>query len=121
MDTIRALHAPVWNDTLHGLYCSGCDYGGWEGEDPNWPCRTAALVYTEAERADWVEAATLFDRWYYQMTNRNPGPPRPLSKVLGNAIWAQTYEGFIADKVFPKVPAMNTNPITFRFEKGFSS
>ena len=24
--------------------CSGCDFGGWEGEEPAWPCRTINLI-----------------------------------------------------------------------------
>lgn len=24
--------------------CAGCDFGGWEGDAPSWPCRTAELL-----------------------------------------------------------------------------
>lgn len=26
--------------------CQGCDYSGMEGEPPDWPCRTVALICT---------------------------------------------------------------------------
>src|SRR6478752_1978539 len=29
-----------------GSYCEGCDYGGYEGEPPEWPCRTVLLIIT---------------------------------------------------------------------------
>lgn len=35
------LHRPDNGD------CQGCDFGGWEGEEPAWPCRTVmVLVHT---------------------------------------------------------------------------
>jgi hypothetical protein len=50
LDEVRELHIP-WDD----LTCKGCDYGGYEAEDPAWPCRTAAIVYNEAEIAEITE------------------------------------------------------------------
>jgi hypothetical protein len=34
------------NETTFGGTCEGCDYGGYEGESPEWPCRTVRLVCT---------------------------------------------------------------------------
>lgn len=27
-----------------GSTCEGCDFSGWEGESPEWPCRTVDLI-----------------------------------------------------------------------------
>lgn len=27
--------------------CTGCDFGGWEGDKPSWPCRTIDLIAEE--------------------------------------------------------------------------
>ena len=36
---IIALHTPdKWGE------CQGCDYGGYEGEKPDWPCSTIDLI-----------------------------------------------------------------------------
>jgi hypothetical protein len=48
------LHAPAQEPrlSLEPRYtrsmrvCEGCDWGGWEAEAPEWPCRTAELVLT---------------------------------------------------------------------------
>ncbi len=47
---VRALHAPVLKEGGH--VCEGCDAGGYAYDDPEWPCRTANLVYTDEEIAD---------------------------------------------------------------------
>ena len=41
---LRELHVPGYS-----LTCGGCDLDGFEAEAPEWPCRTAELVYTAAE------------------------------------------------------------------------
>jgi hypothetical protein len=28
----------------HNRYCEGCDFGGYEAEAPDWPCRTVVLT-----------------------------------------------------------------------------
>lgn len=30
--------------------CQGCDFGGWEGEEPAWPCRTIELIAEELRK-----------------------------------------------------------------------
>lgn len=44
---MRDLYAdnPIMQLHSEGPYgCEGCDYGGWEGEAPEWPCRTVNLI-----------------------------------------------------------------------------
>lgn len=43
--TVKAiveLHSPTTYDD-----CQGCDFGGWEGDSPAWPCRTIDLIVKE--------------------------------------------------------------------------
>ena len=49
---ILELHAPV---TVSASFyeCGGCDFGGWEGDSPAWPCRTYKLA---ARLSDEVSA-----------------------------------------------------------------
>ena len=42
---VRDLHAA---QDRAAPYCAGCDVG-FAGEQPDWPCRTATLVYTPDE------------------------------------------------------------------------
>lgn len=37
--SVAVLHQPDKYDQ-----CDGCDFGGWEAESPDWPCRTATLL-----------------------------------------------------------------------------
>jgi hypothetical protein len=46
---VLTLHAPV-QDTRGLLSCHGCDYGGYDAEPPEWPCRTYVLA-RDAEEA----------------------------------------------------------------------
>lgn len=39
---VLELHAPVWN--WWGATCEGCDVGGYEPDDPEFPCRTYELA-----------------------------------------------------------------------------
>lgn len=39
---ILTLHAPKSAGYL--IECEGCDFGGYEGEAPEWPCRTYTVV-----------------------------------------------------------------------------
>lgn len=119
VDQLRELHAPDPYESMREIYCQGCDFGGWEGEAPRWPCRTAAKVYSEEEIAEINEAADLWEKWWCQMGNRNPAPWRGLQTgAFANisVAYASLADEFIADKVFPKVP-VERNPITFRYDK----
>lgn len=80
--SVRALHAP---DGASWLRCRGCDANGYEAEDPEWPCRTAELVYTAEEISDITEAAHWFGKWTRQMGHRNPAPPRSFSQWMEDA------------------------------------
>lgn len=40
---ILELHKPVFS-SWGSAVCHGCDFGGYEGESPEWPCRTWDLV-----------------------------------------------------------------------------
>ena len=51
---VRALHAPAGEPWLE---CNGCDIGLGDSYLPDWPCRTADLVYTPEEIAAAMEAA----------------------------------------------------------------
>ncbi|HEX3782728.1 MAG TPA: hypothetical protein VHX38_23935 [Pseudonocardiaceae bacterium] len=39
---VLTLHAPQTHGNL--VTCAGCDYAGYEGEPPEWPCRTYRLA-----------------------------------------------------------------------------
>jgi acyl-CoA reductase-like NAD-dependent aldehyde dehydrogenase len=42
---VLVLHQPGFlYDTGSLAICEGCDYGGWEGDSPSWPCRTYTLI-----------------------------------------------------------------------------
>lgn len=43
---IAAVHRPTWSGT--GTVCDGCDFGGYEGEAPDWPCRTVTILAEDA-------------------------------------------------------------------------
>lgn len=44
-DRIAQLHTPHgWREGWLFAQCQGCDFGGFEGEMPDWPCRTALIV-----------------------------------------------------------------------------
>ena len=56
IEQVRTLHAP--SDDLWPK-CQGCDADGWEAEYPEWPCRTADLVYTPEEITQITQETTL--------------------------------------------------------------
>lgn len=111
MQQLRELHAPDPDDTLHWLYCNGCDFGGWEGERPHWPCQTAAVVYTAHEISEHKEAEDWWEKWIHQMRSRNPQVTNHRYS-LHELIWGRMADSFIADKVFPKV-SVERNEIKF--------
>lgn len=39
---VAGLHSPA--DSSHFPECDGCDFGGYEGDRPSWPCRTWELL-----------------------------------------------------------------------------
>ena len=51
---VAELHAPkVVGASLVSAgwsVCGGCDYGGWDGEPPLWPCRTVKILKAYARR-----------------------------------------------------------------------
>lgn len=51
---VAELHAPkVFDASMISegwTGCRGCDYSGWEGEPPPWPCRTIKLLKARARR-----------------------------------------------------------------------
>lgn len=44
---VLALHQP--NEYQE---CEGCDYAGWEGDPPEWPCRTVELLAEHYDLGD---------------------------------------------------------------------
>lgn len=111
-EQIRILHTYVEHHLE--LFCEGCNFGGWEGEAPAWPCQTASLVYTKKEITDVLEAVELANRWSRQRWLCT-APHR--QREPRNAFeWWGGYDHFIADKVFPKIP-IGTKNVTYRFVK----
>lgn len=43
---LAELHGPRWS-ALRTLECRGCEYSGYEGEPPSWPCTTWAVLAGE--------------------------------------------------------------------------
>jgi hypothetical protein len=41
---VLELHAPVFYGAGRDAHCGGCDFGGWEAEAPDFPCRTYELA-----------------------------------------------------------------------------
>jgi hypothetical protein len=117
VDQLRELHAPVPLDLFYEVRCEGCSFGGWEGEAPQWPCSTAALVFSLHEQNQVQEAARWWEKWNRQMRCRNQRPWRsPLTNVGG--AYSLMAESFIADKVFPMVPVNKTSGLYFNYRKG---
>lgn len=54
LTAVRVLHAP--SDDMYPV-CGGCDVYGWEAECPEWPCRTAEMVYAPSEVVQVKERA----------------------------------------------------------------
>ena len=46
---VMELHSPRFGEFGTTADCGGCEFGGWEGEPPNWPCSTYTLA------AEWTE------------------------------------------------------------------
>lgn len=104
---VRRLHEPVHEG--YSLYCNGCDGEGFEREAPSWPCRTAKLVYSLDEIADYLEAANLFRKW--DMQRRRTLPPGKPSLV-------QLAYGPMLKRMLEPMPLLhfeNTGPVTGRF------
>lgn len=38
------LHQPVATTSYSAPECDGCDFSGYDGERPDWPCRTIQLI-----------------------------------------------------------------------------
>jgi hypothetical protein len=57
-EQVRELHGDE-----RGLRCLGCDMEGYEAEAPEWPCRTATLVYSADEITEITETYKLWARW----------------------------------------------------------
>jgi hypothetical protein len=111
MEALRTLHEPV--EHYDELLCKGCDFAGWEGEPPRWPCRTAELVYNGDFILECLEAMDLISKWRFENAPRFA----PYQTLLAPGAWARMAETFIADKIFPVVPVMKTNGLTFRYDK----
>jgi hypothetical protein len=62
---LRELHAP--SVALDSLHCEGCDS---YDEQPEWPCRTAEVIYSGEEVSDVKEAFALYRRWSGQANYR---------------------------------------------------
>lgn len=72
LEALRALHAPS-TERYASSYrpeCHGCDADGYEVEYPDWPCRTALLLWDENELA---EVAAEWLVW----AERERAKPRP--------------------------------------------
>lgn len=110
MEALRTLHEPV--EHYDELLCKGCDFDGWEGEPPRWPCRTAELVYNDDFILECLEAMDLISKWRFENAPRFA----PYQTLLAPGAWARMAETFISSEVFPLVPVMNDNPIVFRKE-----
>lgn len=110
IDQLRDLHKLA--EVGLELYCSGCDFGGYEGEEPSWPCRTAELVYTAEEIAEVLEAIELAGKWSSQrwkcVAPHRQREPRDAWDFVGGR--------FIADMVFPRVSAERSS-ITYLLRK----
>lgn len=110
---LRELHAPQEHHTE--LYCEGCSVG-FEGEEPEWPCRTAEFIYSEHEQQEYLEAARWLRKWDRQMRYRNVEVSnRPWSFI--STVFGRAADAFIADKVFPRVPFDRVEDVTYTFNK----
>jgi hypothetical protein len=79
---VRELHKPMGDDRYPK--CEGCDADGWEAEYPDWPCRTADIVYDASEIQavkDRAEAAR--EKWRTEQAERPPAPLFPDSITRG--------------------------------------
>jgi hypothetical protein len=41
---VLEMHGPVLEPAYHWPVCNGCDFDGYEGEPPEWPCSTYILA-----------------------------------------------------------------------------
>lgn len=51
---VLALHASDYPSRRYSE-CTGCDFAGYEGEPPEWPCRTVDLICDMYEIEKWEE------------------------------------------------------------------
>lgn len=76
---VRTLHSPPPLDpkwVRSYLTCRGCDVEGWEADEPEWPCRTAQIVYTADEIAATKTAhADAFTAWQQNRPKVNSRTP----------------------------------------------
>jgi hypothetical protein len=48
MGEVARLHSPSGGE-YYDSACEGCDFGGYEGDPPDWPCRTAEILINRME------------------------------------------------------------------------
>ena len=107
MDEVRALHAPSGDSWL---CCEGCDMDGWEAEAPEWPCRTARLVYSAAE-IESFKAQEKACRAALMEANRQRKEQRKVERANGSPA---TLAEQIADLYEPLIRQSLAAPSIFR-------